>query len=84
VICRGAIVCNVKGNAWKLFGGYQLNKFLGVEVAYSDMGRAFRRDAVSSVEIKVTTFEAVAVGTLPFNPWFAVYGNHLPPTPGAR
>jgi len=72
--CTGLITCDDKDIAWKIFGGYQFNKYLGVEVGYTDLGKASLGDAVSTATLKVKGFEALAVGTFPINEQFEVYG----------
>lgn len=36
--CRAGFTCDLKDSAWKLFGGYQLNRHFAVEATYGDWG----------------------------------------------
>ncbi len=75
VDCSFTITCDDKDTAWKLFGGYQFNKNLGVEAGYVNFGKVGGTDVIfGTFEIKPTGFEVLAVGTLPINPQFDVYG----------
>jgi OmpA-OmpF porin, OOP family len=74
VICIGATTCDDKDTAWKIFGGYQFNKNVGVEGGYTSLGKATIGDAVSTTTFKVKGFELLAVGTLPLNQQFDFYG----------
>ena len=63
-----------KDAAWKIFGGYQFNRNLGVEFGYTNLGKASAGDAVSTTTFKTKGFEVLAVGTFPINQQFEVYG----------
>jgi OOP family OmpA-OmpF porin len=74
VECSGTTTCDDKDTAWKIFGGYQFNKNLGVEAGYTNLGKPSLGDAISTTTIKVKGFEVLAVGTLPINQQFDIYG----------
>lgn len=62
----------------RLFGGYQLHKYLAVEAAYVDLGKFnFRTDVTPpgalSGAMKVSGFELSALGILPLSDQFAVF-----------
>ncbi|MEQ1591200.1 MAG: outer membrane beta-barrel protein [Thiobacillaceae bacterium] len=66
---------------WKLFGGYQLNKNIGFEAAYVNLGSltvnatyATPAGSPARANIDVDGFQLSAVGTLPLNDAFAVFG----------
>lgn len=66
---------------WKLFGGYQLNKNIGFEAAYVNLGSltanatyATPAGSPARVNVDVDGFQLSAVGTLPLNDAFAVFG----------
>ena len=59
---------------FKIFGGYTFNENWGVEVSYFDFGEASASDGGDSVSVGVTGLSAAAVGRLPINDMFAVYG----------
>lgn len=63
--CSGFASCDKKDTAWKLFGGYQFNRYLGVEGAYTDLGKVNASGPGGSVDIKSNAWEALAVGSYP-------------------
>ena len=68
-----------KDTGFKLFGGYQFNQNLGVELAYVDLGEAsysgtFLGAPVTGGKVEVSGFNFSAVGTYPLNPSFALFG----------
>lgn len=72
--CAG---CDDNDTAWKIFGGYQFTRTLGVEVGYQDFG-TFGSAAIGGVtpagSADANAFEIVAVGTIPVHPRFGIYG----------
>lgn len=70
--------CDDKDTAWKIFGGYQFSRHLGVEAGYVDLGEftasgtILGAPAAASAEAK--GLEVVAVGTIPFTQQLAAYG----------
>lgn len=70
--------CDDKNTAWKIFGGYQFNRNFGVEGGYTNIGEATATgtfDAKAGYgKAEAKGFELLAVGTLPINEQFAVYG----------
>lgn len=69
--------CDDKDTAWKIFGGYQFNPNLGVELGYVDLGNFTANGTVlgapvsGSVEAK--GFELVGVGSIPFTQQLSGY-----------
>ena len=59
---------------FKVFGGYTFNQNFGVEVSYFDFGEGSAEAGNSSVSVGVTGLAASAVGRLPINDMFAVFG----------
>jgi OmpA-OmpF porin, OOP family len=64
---------NATDTAFKLFGGYQINRNLAVEGAYIDAGNA--EDTVDGVTFGLdsSAFQASLRAILPFSPQFAGY-----------
>ena len=58
--------CDDKGSAFKLFGGYQFNRYIAAEGAYADLGKG----TFGSANIEATAWELSAVGTWGI-PWSA-------------
>lgn len=69
-------------SGFKIYGGFQFNKHLGAEVGYVDGGKATLGGSgipafgvgPFSAELSVTAITFAAVGTLPLNEQFALFG----------
>jgi len=61
--------------AYKVFAGYRLNRFLGFEVDYINLGKP-SGDVVPgfNVDTSVDGFAPYVVGTIPLGPYFEIYG----------
>lgn len=64
---------------YRLFGGYQFHKYIAIEAAYVGLGKfGFRTDVmptgVLGGAMKISGFEVAAVGTLPMNERFGLFG----------
>src|SRR5687768_14481540 len=71
----------VDGNdtAWKIFGGYMFNRHFGFESAYVRFGEVsysgvFSSLAVTGGKLEVSGFNVAAIGNLPVNEQFSVFG----------
>jgi OOP family OmpA-OmpF porin len=60
----GVASCDHKDIAWRLLGGYQVNRSFAVEAGYHDLGKA----SVPGVAIKSNAWELLGVGFLPAGP----------------
>jgi OOP family OmpA-OmpF porin len=56
--------------AWKISGGYQLNRNFSVELGYTNLGEV----SVGPVEVEATAWEVIGVGKLPVANQLSVYG----------
>ena len=71
-------VSSTKDTGYRLFGGYQLHKYIAVEGAYVDLGRfGFRTDVTPKGSLTGSTridgFELSALGTLPIGDRFGLF-----------
>ncbi len=70
--------CDNKDTAFRIFGGYQFHRNIGVEVGYADLGKAKFRGTSGSVSVsgeeEFSAWDLVAVGTWPIGTAFSVYG----------
>lgn len=74
ISCAGASSCDDSDTAFKVFGGYQINRNFAVEFGYTDLG-TFKASAPGlSLDIDTNAWELVGVGAYPFSPQFSVYG----------
>jgi OmpA-OmpF porin, OOP family len=59
------VSCDDKDTAWKIFGGYQFNRYIAAEVAYTDLGKVKASGPTVSAEVKSNAWELVGVGSYP-------------------
>ena len=61
--------------AYKVFGGYRLNRFLAFELDYVNLGEPSGNIVPGfNVDASVDGFAPYVVGTLPLGPYFELYG----------
>jgi opacity protein-like surface antigen len=60
--------------AFKLFGGYMFNPYVGLELAYLNAGEPSATVSGVSVEVSVTGFSGSVVGNIPLGDRFALFG----------
>lgn len=70
--------CKDTDRAWKLFGGYQFNRYLAAEASYIDWGEvtATALSGGQSVDVSANqhSYGIAAVGSLALGPQFSVFG----------
>ena len=75
VDCGGlGVSCDTKDTAFRVLGGYQINRNFAAEVGYHDFGKVTVSGPGGSADIKANAFELVGLGMFPINPQFSVYG----------
>ena len=75
--CDGLTSCDDSDVGWKVFGGYQFSKFLGVEGGYVDLGKVSGTDTsfgLGDVDAEMWGVFISGVGTLPIGDRFGVFG----------
>ena len=73
--CGGGVECDDKDTAWRILGGYQINRNFAVEVGYHDFGTSTQSiPGLATLDFKANSFELLAVGMLPINNQFSLYG----------
>ena len=72
--CTGLPNCDDSDTALSIFGGYQFNKHFGAEIAYTDVGKASASSGANAATLEAKGFEFLAVGTIPLNQQFSLYG----------
>jgi OOP family OmpA-OmpF porin len=76
--CNGVsgpgVSCEDTDTAFKIFGGYQINRNFGVELGYTDLGKVEASGGGVTASIETTAFELVGVGSYPINNQFSIYG----------
>jgi OmpA-OmpF porin, OOP family len=67
------VSCDNKDGAWKIFGGFQFNRHVAVELGYANLGEATASLGATSATDEATAFEVVALGMLPIGDRFAIF-----------
>ena len=57
-------------SAWRLLGGYSVNRNFGVELGYHDTGES----NIGGTGVDTNLWELVGIGRLPLDPRFSLYG----------
>ena len=68
------VSCDDSDTAWRIFGGYQFNKNLAVELGYSALGEASISGGGITATVEAKAWDLVAVGILPITAQFSVFG----------
>lgn len=70
----GASSCDDRDTGFKIFGGYGINQNLAVEIGYIDLGEIEASGGGATIKAETDGVEAAAVGILPINRQFSVFG----------
>lgn len=68
------VSCDDKDMAWRLLGGYQINRNFAVELGYHNLGEAKASFGGVEAKVKMSVWELVGVGMLPLGNQFSAYG----------
>ena len=73
--CGGPVSCDEKDTAWRILGGYQINRNFAVELGYHQLGDAKQSFSGSSgqVNLEANAIELVGIAALPLANNFALY-----------
>ncbi|HYQ94002.1 MAG TPA: outer membrane beta-barrel protein, partial [Burkholderiales bacterium] len=72
--CAGTpLSCSDTDTAFKIFGGYQINRNFAAEATYQDFGKVSLSGGGVNASIKSNAFDVSALGMLPFATHFAAY-----------
>lgn len=70
--------CDDKDSGWKFFGGYRVNRNFAIELTYIDWGAISGSGRLVGIPVSLggdaTSFGAAAVGILPLNERFSLFG----------
>lgn len=77
--CDGIPVsCDKRDTGWKVFGGYQFNPNLAVELAYVGLGKVTANGVIGGVPVNAEAegegWEVSVVGKFPFSQTFSILG----------
>jgi OOP family OmpA-OmpF porin len=72
--CGGVVNCDDKDTAWRILGGYQLNRNIAVELGFHQFGDASQTFPGGQVAFEANAIEIVGLGSLPLGNNFAIYG----------
>jgi len=67
--CSGFAGCDDKDSAWKIFGGYQVNRTFAVELGYTNLGEA----SIPGGGVELTAWELLGIAAIPVGP-VSLYG----------
>jgi len=68
------ISCDDSDTAFKIFGGYQINRNFAAELGYADLGKAKADAAGLTAEIKSSAWDLSLIGSYPINEQFSIFG----------
>ena len=68
--CSGVANCDEKDTAWRIFGGYQFNRYFAAELGYHNLGEA----SAPAGALEGTAWELVGIGAYPIVDKLSVYG----------
>jgi OOP family OmpA-OmpF porin len=73
--CSISTTCDDKDTGFKIFGGYRFNQNFALEGGYADLGEStFSIPGFASGSAEATTILLHAVGMIPLNPQFSIFG----------
>jgi OOP family OmpA-OmpF porin len=72
--CGGGVDCDDKDTAWRILGGYQINRNFAVELGFHEFGDASASGPGGRIDFESNAFELVGVGRFPLSGNFALYG----------
>lgn len=76
IACDAPLNCDEKDKAYKLALGWQFNRYIAAELAYSDLGQANLEAGAGAfvAHLHATAYELSAIGTYPLGEVFSLLG----------
>lgn len=74
LVAVGATSCDDTDSGLKLYAGNEISRNLGVELGWVDLGKVTASGPGGSAKVEVDGFQIAALGILPVNPRFSVFG----------
>jgi OmpA-OmpF porin, OOP family len=72
--CGGFSGCDDKDTAWRLYGGYQINRNFAAEVGYTDLGSTTASSPGASARADAHAWELTGIGAIPITGGLSAYG----------
>jgi OOP family OmpA-OmpF porin len=75
--CTGlpaGVSCDEKDTAWRILGGYQINRNFAAELGYHNFGETKASGGGVTASVKASVWELVGVGLFPVANQFGIYG----------
>lgn len=72
--CPPGFTCDDKDTAWKIFGGYQINRTFAAEIGLTDLGEFGRNAGPVVLPIESQAWDLVGVASWPLGNQFSLYG----------
>jgi len=66
--------CDDQGTAYRVFAGYQVNRYLSLELGYQELGEVTIGAGPVTQTLDTTLFDLVVLGTLPLTQRLGAYG----------
>ena len=71
--CGAGVSCDKKDTAWRILGGYQINRNFAVELGFHQLGEASGSSGGQVISFEANAIELVGVGALPLANNFVLY-----------
>lgn len=72
--CPAGFTCDDKDTAWRIFGGYQINRTFAAEMGLSDLGEFGRNNGPIVLPIESQAWDLVGVASWPLTNQLSIYG----------
>jgi OOP family OmpA-OmpF porin len=73
--CGAGVTCDEKDTAWRILGGYQINRNFAVELGFHQFGDASATaPGIGRLDFEANAFELVGLGAFPLGNQFSIYG----------
>src|SRR2546421_1345522 len=70
----GGVSCDDEDTAFRLFGGYQVNRNFAAELGYADLGKVKATAGAVNADIKASAWDLSAIGSFPVANQFSLFG----------
>ena len=70
----GGFSCDTKDTAFRILGGYQINRNFAAELGYHDLGKMKASAPGVNLDVKANAWELVGIGAWPVANQFSIYG----------
>jgi OOP family OmpA-OmpF porin len=68
------VTCDEKDTAWRILGGYRINRNFAIELGFHQFGDASASGPGGNLNFEANAFELVGLGAFPLGNEFSIYG----------